>query len=163
MTDEIVLDEMLSAGDYEIVMCVLFAEVLAGEMPEQYRNLRMEALMRLRSVLAQYQKRMYHDKLLSGIASKKGKMILKATSKAEINRILHPQAPHFDGGKFIPNEYCVTEEELIAWSRHRSRDHCSLWQANVIGSCSGKCFPKRRKHLVSETALHTEKELQTIY
>ena len=107
MTDEIVLDEMLSAGDYEIVMCVLFAEVLAGEMPEQYRNLRMEALMRLR---------MYHDKLLSGIASKKGKMILKATSKAEISRILHPQAPHFDGGKFIPNEYCVTEEELIAWS-----------------------------------------------
>lgn len=116
MTDESVLNEMLSAGDYEIVMCVLFAEVLAGEMPEQYRNLRMEALMHLRSVLAQYQKRMYHDKLLSGIASKKGKMILKATSKAEINRILHPKAPHFDGGKFIPNEYCVTEEELIAWS-----------------------------------------------
>ena len=85
-------------------------------MPEQYRNLRMEALMYLRGVLAQYQKRMYHDKLLSGIASKKGKMILKATSKAEISRILHPQVPHFDGGKFIPNEYCVTEEELIAWS-----------------------------------------------
>ena len=90
MTDESVLNEMLSAGDYEIVMCVLFAEVLAGEMTEQYRNLRMEALVRLRGVLAQYQKRMYHDKLLSGIASKKGKMILKATSKAEINRILHP-------------------------------------------------------------------------
>lgn len=64
MTDESVLDEMLSAGDYEIVMCVLFAEVLAGEMTEQYRNLRMEALMHLRSVLAQYQKRMYHDSLL---------------------------------------------------------------------------------------------------
>ena len=45
MTDESVLDEMLSAGDYEIVMCVLFAEVLAGEMTEQYRNLRMEALI----------------------------------------------------------------------------------------------------------------------
>ena len=164
MTDESVLDEILSAGDYEIVMCVLFAEVLAGEMPEQYRNLRMEALVRLRGVLAQYQKRMYHDKLLSGIASKKGKMILKATSKAEINRILHPQAPHFDGGKFIPNEYCVTEEELIAWSEASlSRDHCFLWQANVIGSCSGKYFPKRRKHLVSETALHAKKELQTIY
>lgn len=116
MTDESVLDEMLSAGDYEIVMCVLFAEVLAGEMTEQYRNLRMEALMHLRSVLAQYQKRMYHDKLLSGIASKKGKMILKATSKAEINRILHPKAPHFDGAKFIPDEYSVAEEELICWS-----------------------------------------------
>ena len=49
MTDESVLDEMLSAGDYEIIMCVLFAEVLAGEMTEQYRNLRMEALMHLRT------------------------------------------------------------------------------------------------------------------
>ena len=47
MTDESVLDEILSAGDYEIVMCVLFAEVLAGDMPEQCRNLRMEALMHL--------------------------------------------------------------------------------------------------------------------
>ena len=48
MTDESVLDEILSASDYEIIMCVLFAEVLVGEMTEQYRNLRMEALMHLR-------------------------------------------------------------------------------------------------------------------
>lgn len=51
MTDESVLDEILSAGDYEIVMCVLFAEVLAGDMPEQCRNLRMEALMHLRTMM----------------------------------------------------------------------------------------------------------------
>ena len=50
------------------------------------------------------------------VLPRRREMILKATSKAEISRILHPQAPHFDGGKFIPNEYCVTEEELIAWS-----------------------------------------------
>lgn len=114
MTDESVLNEMLSAGDYEIVMCVLFAEVLAGEMPEQYRNLRMEALVRLRGVLAQYQKRMYHDKLLSGIASKKGKMILKATSIKAVHAVLHCMDATGEGAVGLIDHRSVAEYKSSA-------------------------------------------------
>lgn len=103
--------------------------------------------MRLRSVLARYQERMYHDRLLSGIASKKGKMILKATSKAEINRILHPQAPHFDGGKFIPNEYCVPEEELIAWSEASLKGPLLPWASERYRELFREVFPEEAEAL----------------
>lgn len=107
---------VLAKNDYEIVMCKNFAEVISGEMSEKYRSLRLDALSNLYRILNRYQKSMYHDKLLSGIAKKKGEMILNAKSKAEIERILHPKAPHFDGNQFIPDEYSVPEEELICWS-----------------------------------------------
>ena len=43
-------------------------------------------------------------------------MILATTGKAEMEKVLHPHAPHYDGGRFIPDQYSVEEEELICWS-----------------------------------------------
>ena len=43
-------------------------------------------------------------------------MIQKATSKAEINRILELRCPRYDGNKFIEDPYILPEEELIGWS-----------------------------------------------
>lgn len=110
------LTNFLSGSDYELIICTLLAEIIAGDMEEKYRVLRYQALLRLRGVLNQYRERQYHPKLLSGIAEKKGQIILKAKSKTEIDRIFKMKAPHFNGVEFIPDDYMVAEEELICWS-----------------------------------------------
>lgn len=147
MAEDNVLEELLSVNDYEIVMCVLYAEVIAEEMPEQYRILRMEALGRLRRTLAQYKERMYHDKLLAGIARKRGQMILDATSKKQIERILNPKAPHFDGNKFIPDEYGVAEEELICWSETSFRGPLISVASERYRELFREVFPEESKAL----------------
>ena len=43
-------------------------------------------------------------------------MILKVTSKTEMNLVLQPDCPRYDGNRFITGKYNVPEEELIAWS-----------------------------------------------
>lgn len=116
MDNENVMDILLSADDYNLVMCAILAEAIAGEMPEKHRELRMEAISRLNGILHQYEKHMYCAKLLAGIARKKGKMILEATTKTDVERILNPRASHYDGNKFIPDQYGIAEEELICWS-----------------------------------------------
>lgn len=49
------------------------------------------------------------------IANKESRMIINASSKKEINEILNPKPPRFDGNQFISSEYLTTEEELICW------------------------------------------------
>lgn len=43
-------------------------------------------------------------------------MILQTSSETEMNKLLKPHCPHFDGVNFIPGKYHVPEEELICWS-----------------------------------------------
>ena len=58
----------------------------------------------------------YSDKLLHGIAEKKGAMIMSASSKTEMDKILKSKVPLFDGVRFIADRYLLPEEELICWS-----------------------------------------------
>ena len=50
------------------------------------------------------------------IADKKGKMIMETSSKTEMEKVLKPHAPHYNGNEFFPDKYNVLEEELICWS-----------------------------------------------
>ena len=59
----------------------------------------------------------YIDRLLNGIAEKRVSMIMKATTKTEMDRVMIPKAPHYNGAEFITDEYHIPEEELIAWSQ----------------------------------------------
>ena len=43
-------------------------------------------------------------------------MIMSASSKTEMDKILKPKAPHFDGVRFVADRYLLPEEELICWS-----------------------------------------------
>ena len=43
-------------------------------------------------------------------------MIMSADSKTEVNKILRPKAPHYDGVRFVSDRYLLPEEELICWS-----------------------------------------------
>lgn len=57
----------------------------------------------------------YGPALLLAIAIKKSQWILEAATKKEIQAILNPQAPIYDGNKFYPDKYMPPEEEAICW------------------------------------------------
>lgn len=102
--------------DYSLTLIFAYAEVIAGDMSDKVRVLRFDALKRLQAILAFYKDRGYMEELLNGIAEKKCQMIMSVTSKTEMEKVLKPHCPHYDGVKFIPDAYNVPEEELICWS-----------------------------------------------
>ena len=94
-----------------------FAELICSEgISEKLFALRFDALRELQGLLSQYDKRGYSAKLLNSIGEKKGAMIMSADSKTEVNKILRPKAPHYDGVRFVSDRYLLPEEELICWS-----------------------------------------------
>lgn len=102
--------------DYSLTLIFAYAEVIAGDMSDKVRVIRFDALKRLQAMLAFYKDRGYMEELLDGIAEKKCQMIMSVTSKTEMEKVLKPHCPHYDGVKFIPDTYNVPEEELICWS-----------------------------------------------
>ena len=56
------------------------------------------------------------SKLLCAIAEKKCEHIMAVTTKADVEQIVKPCCPHYDGNKFIQGPYSVPEEEMICWS-----------------------------------------------
>ncbi len=100
----------------EVALIPFFAEIIVGEKSDKVLELQFSALRKLQSQLHYYAERGFHEKLIYAIAEKKGEMIIHATTKSEMERIMQAKAPHYDGGKFIPGENSIPEEELICWS-----------------------------------------------
>jgi len=100
----------------ELIMCRLFAEVICEDVKDNVRALHFDALKQLQGQLRFYEERGFRSKLLCGIAEKRGEMILKTSSKTEMERVMSSRAPHYDGAKFVPDQYSIPEEEMIAWS-----------------------------------------------
>ena len=104
--------------DCDLILLPYIAEVVASEdISDKVKELRFSALRQLRSQVMHYQELGYMDKLLHGITQKRSAMIMNATTKTEMERIMQPHAPRYDGNRFIPDEYSIPEEELIAWSQ----------------------------------------------
>ena len=94
-----------------------YAELICAEgLTEKLFALRFNALQTLGACLKHYSRLGYAPKLLKRIADRKAALILAAANKTELDRILRPKAPHFDGVHFIPDRYMLPEEELICWS-----------------------------------------------
>ncbi len=104
-------------ADFRIALIPVLAEIIASDIPDRVRELRLSAFQELQKHLTLYENLGYMDKLLYGIAEKKGAMILKITSRTEMAKMIKPHCPHFDGNKFVPDAYYVPEEELICWSQ----------------------------------------------
>ncbi|MBR4332395.1 MAG: hypothetical protein IKP72_06955 [Clostridia bacterium] len=103
--------------DVEASMIMHFAELITKEgIPPRLQELQFSALRELQAQLQYYAKRGYHKRLITGIAEKKAALILKTTSKADIDKVMHPRAPHYNGAEFVPDEFSIPEEELICWS-----------------------------------------------
>lgn len=97
-----------------IIPCI--AEIAASDTPERVKKLRLGAVSELQRYLHYYRQLGYMPKLLYAIADKKCRMIVSATTKAEMQKLIRPNCPHYDGAGFIPAAYSVPEEELICWS-----------------------------------------------
>ena len=102
--------------DYHLVMIPLYATVIADDMPDHIREMRFSALQEMARYLHHYESLGYMQELLCGIARKKGEKIMSVTTKADMQKLLKPRRPHFDGNKFIPDPLIIPEEELICWS-----------------------------------------------
>ena len=103
--------------DFNLAIIPHIAELITQEgVADNVRELRWDALMQLTRQLNYYKSLGYIDRLLYAIADKKGKMIMETSSKTEMEKVLKPHAPHYNGNEFFPDKYNVLEEELICWS-----------------------------------------------
>lgn len=103
--------------DFNLAIIPHIAELITQEgVADNVRELRWDALMQLTRQLNYYKSLGYIDRLLYAIAEKKGKMIMETSSKTEMEKVLKPHAPHYNGNEFFPDKYNVLEEELICWS-----------------------------------------------
>lgn len=109
-------NKSLAESDFTVVMIPYFAEVIACDIPDSIRALRFEAMKRVQNYLRHYEKLGYMSKLLCAIAEKKCEHIMAVTTKADVEQIVKPCCPHYDGNKFIQGPYSVPEEEMICWS-----------------------------------------------
>lgn len=105
----------------DLILCRLLAEIICEDVKDNVRALHFDALKQLQGQLQFYKERGFLSKLLCGIAEKRGEMILKTSSKAEMKRVMRPSAPHYDGVKFVPDQYSIPEEEIIAWGETSMR------------------------------------------
>ena len=103
--------------DYELIILFALVEIAMDEgASEHLKKLRIAALGKVQRRLNAYHHLGYIRQLTTAIAEKKCSMIQKATSKAEINRILELRCPRYNGNKFVEDPYILPEEELIGWS-----------------------------------------------
>jgi len=103
--------------DFNFAILPFVAELITQEGGlNAVQELRLDALKRLMQYLNYYKKLGYVERILYGLAEKKGRMIMQISSKTEMEKLLKPHPPHFNGNEFIPDKYYVPEEELICWS-----------------------------------------------
>ena len=98
------------------IQAFLCQAIHENQIPERIKLFRMIASLQLQRNLRVLLKEGFRPDLVLRIAEKKIAMLHEATSKAQVESILHPPAPYFNGVKFYSSQYLTPEEELIAWS-----------------------------------------------
>ena len=107
---------MKNVTDYHQIIATALTAIAESNRPERVKLLQSAALAELEITLNRYSERCYDPALLCTIANKKVHWITEATTKNEIQAILNPPAPRYDGNKFYPDKYMPPEEEAIRWS-----------------------------------------------
>lgn len=84
---------------------------------EKMISIKLEALMKLRSIIYQYLARGFLKYLVLTICEKKIAFIHQARTKKDIEEILSFSKIRFNGREVVPaGKYHVPEEELLVWS-----------------------------------------------
>lgn len=102
--------------DYMLPVALCLAEIITADIPDKLRLLRFNAIRELQTYLRHYQSLGYMPKLIYAIADKKCTLINTLTTKDEMERLIKPRCPRYDGNRFIPDELGIPEEEAICWS-----------------------------------------------
>lgn len=139
--------------DHVLIVVSYFAEVLADDtITDKVAMLRLAVLRKLMGQLYRYKERGFAESLLCVVAKKKGEFILETSSKTEMERVLVPRAPHFDGNRFVPDKYSIPEEELMAWSETSLKGPLVAEAFDRYRELFSIIFPKQAKEIFQEGA-----------
>ena len=85
-------DACRASGDYSITLIPYYAQVIADfDTADTVRQRRFESLQKLHGQLHLYKKRGYDAELLCSLAARKAKLIMKASTKAEMAQLDRPK------------------------------------------------------------------------
>ncbi len=105
--------------EYEVVILNAIATVLVDNTClDKVRELRLSALRNVLGILKHYEGDIYDsEKLLLPIALQKSQWILVATTKKDMDDIVKPPRPVYNGNGFTVGPFATAEEECILWSQ----------------------------------------------
>lgn len=92
------------------------AEIVAQEMSERIKAIRLSVITETRKYLSQYARLGYMPELLCAIAEKKCAKLKTISTKEEARRLSQPRCPAYTGDGFVQDDMIIPEEELICWS-----------------------------------------------
>ena len=142
------MDELKNCNsDFSVVIAAFVAEILTAEMSDKMQKFRFEAMGQLQSRLTHYRKLGYIEELLCTIARKKSVMIMNASSKTNINKVMSLPSPSFNGNRFIPDKYDVAEEEMIFWAETSLRAPLNESGFKRYRELFGEIFPELAKKI----------------
>ena len=133
--------------EFTIVMLPYFAELIVADMPDSVRNLRFDAMRQVQDYLHHYEVLGYMPGLLCVIAEKKCRYIMAVTTKADMEQIIKPHCPHYDGNRFIPGPYSIPEEEMICWSEISMKEPLTSVDLGRYLELFHQVFPEDSKFL----------------
>ncbi len=131
------------------IQAFLCQTIHENQVPERIKLFRMTASLQLRRNLRVLLKEGFRPDLVLRIAEKKIAMLHEATSKAQVESILHPPAPHFNGVKFSSSPYLTPEEELIAWSQASESAPLNHWGQKRFEELFSEIFPQMAQSILN--------------
>ena len=133
--------------EFTIVMLPYFAELIVADMPDSVRNLRFDAMRQVQDYLHHYEVLGYMPGFLCVIAEKKCRYIMAAATKADMEQIIKPHCPYYDGNRFIPGPYSIPEEEMICWSETSKKEPLTSVGLGRYLELFHQVFPEESKFL----------------
>ena len=92
------------------------AEIVAQEMSERIKAIRLSVITETRKYLSQYARLGYMPELQCAIAKKKCARLKTISTQEQARRLSRPRCPAYIGNGFVQDDLIVQEEELICWS-----------------------------------------------
>ncbi len=131
------------------IQAFLCQTIHENQVPERIKLFRMTASLQLRRNLRALLKEGFRPDLVLRIAEKKIAMLHEATSKAQIESILYPPAPYFNGVKFCSSQYLTPEEELVAWSKASEVVPLDHWGQKRFEELFSETLPQAAKSILN--------------
>lgn len=136
---------MRTAAEYIIELSKAYAAVKKdSSLPDALRKCKLEALQEIAGRTSRYANGLWDPLIINGYAIKKARFILEAQNKTQIEEILKPAKPHYDGNAFRDGPYQVDEEELIGWSEASLRAPPNERAVKRMIELMYKVFPHER-------------------
>ena len=138
----------------DVSLALAYAELLMSEeLKQSVWELRLTGLRRLQAQLTHYERLGYNSSLLEAISEKKSQMVLQVSSQTELDKVICPRAPHFDGNKLIPDKYSIPEEELICWCETSLRGPLNEYGFLRYMEVFRQVFPESSKEIDTRESL----------